>query len=157
MKEENITFLAVTITNKKIDASYHNHLDDLNYAVEKEEPSHPDLGKAMGLLDATAAEAFHAKKDAVKNFKTKGFLIDEGDGVRTILLTAGMSNAHEYSQTVKTGKIPFESETLIEKVDGVRHQLWKYFFEDYTAQGTLPGMQGRGLASNEGTDEADNS
>ncbi len=149
MKEENITFLACTITNKRIDANYHNHLDDLNYRIEKEEPAHPSLGEAVGVLDAKAAEAFYAKKDAVKNFKVKGFVIDEGDGVRTITLSVSMNNAHDYAQSVKTGKIPFESETLINEVDAIRHELWMYFFEDHTAQGTLPGMQGRGLASQE--------
>ena len=85
----------------------------------------------------------------MKHFKVKGFTIDQGDGVKTILLDGSMTNSHDYANNVKSGKIPFESETLIEKVDALREELFSYFWEGKSAQGTLPGMQARGLASNE--------
>lgn len=153
MKEENITILKCSVTNKRITADYHCHLDDLNYTVEKDEPSHPDLGKAMSKLDSYLADAFFAKKDAQQNFKVKGFTIDDGDGISTIQLDGSGTNVHDYSFSPKSGKIPFESEELIAKVEAVRHELFRYFFEGHTAQGTLPGMQARGLATQDGSEE----
>ena len=153
MKAENISILKVNVTNKRIVMNYHDHRDDLNYEVEKEEPAHPDLGDAMGLLDSDIADALHAKKDAIKNYKTKEWVIDEADSKKTLTIKASMSNKWDYANTVSSGKIPFESETLVEKVDKIREELFAYFFEGKQAQGTFPGMQARGLASQESGEE----
>lgn len=147
MKKENISILRCTFSKKRITAEYHNHLDDLNYRVENEELPHPDLNVAVEPLGLDLADALHIKGNERDKFKCLGFTIDEGDGVITIALRGTVTNKHGYITPAFSGKIPFESEKLIAKVDLVREELFAYFFEGKQSQQTIPGMPARGMAN----------
>lgn len=144
MKLENVNILQCKFGLKIISAKYYNNVFGQNRSVEEEEFPHPDLINARDDLQEDLAKAFYIETEEREQFKVVGFNVDEGDGVTTVNIHGQMTNPYEYVTNVKSGKITLDEdqEDLKIKLDTLKVELFKFFFEEKTAQGKLPGFEG---------------
>lgn len=141
MKQENVQILSGKIGGiVKID--YFDKVDSRNHSIEDDETFHPDLRKALLEFRDDLANAYYAVSSNVReNFVPNEFAVTEKDGTFFLTIKGKFETSHDDSVNVTSGKIPMDkdpTDDLVVKLNTLRSELFKYFWNGKNAQGKLP-------------------
>jgi len=139
MKKNEIEILSGQVKGTRISMEYYNNLDGLNYSVEDDDEPHPDLKKALVAMHVDLATAHYVIGEEREKFRPLEFEITKaGDGEDTtdqIVIKGKLETYHGKLLTINSGEIPMDNDTLREKVETLREELWGYFFNEKNASG----------------------
>lgn len=124
---------------KVVSIAYEHKREDRMHDIEDEEVPHPDLRKAFNnLIPDLAHSHWVDEMDKQDTFSVHEFSITDDDTGFFVTLKGKVKTIHGEEVSASSGKIPIE-EGLVHKVQVIRSELFKYFFEGkvHATQGSM--------------------